>query len=186
MPPWNVFIRAPDTPGTPFSSLDYTVATSGTYYLGVSTFTNRAYNPNGTLITTFAPVFDGPVRALAVTNDTIYAGGMFTSVNGVPRSRLAAVDAAGGLVGNWDPVANDQVTAMAVAPDGGRVVVGGRFTTIDGSGAYGLGAVSTSTGTLVPFAANTVVRDGGANGCNRRQRVRGRRLDEQRDRGLRE
>ena len=148
------------------------IAPNGTIYIagdftranGATRNRIAAYNPNGSLIATFAPVFDGPVRALAVTNDTVYAGGMFTSVNGVARSRLAAVDAAGGLIAGWDPVANDQVAAMALAPDGGRVVVGGRFTTIDGSGAYGLGAVSTSTGTLVPFAANAVVRDGGANG----------------------
>jgi PKD repeat protein len=149
------------------------VAPNGTVYVagdfiraqGVTRNRIAAFNPNGTLISTFAPVLDGAVRSLAVTNDIVYAGGSFTTANGVARSRLAAFDAAGGgVVATWDPVSNDQVTAMTLAPDASRVIVGGRFTTIDGTATYGLGAIGTSTGSLLPFAANAVVRNAGANG----------------------
>ena len=45
----------------------------------------------------------------------------------------------------------------------GSVVVGGRFTTINGEANYGLGAVDAVTGGTRPFAANLVIRNAGDN-----------------------
>ena len=74
---------------------------------------------------------DGPVHALAQAGDTIYLGGQFTSVNGSlaalkrDRRNLAAVDAATGIARDWDPDADNAVTALTVAGD--TVFAGGAF-----------------------------------------------------------
>ena len=48
-----------------------------------------ALNPTtGALITTFQPKPDATVRAIAATNDTVYFGGLLSSVNGIARTRV--------------------------------------------------------------------------------------------------
>ena len=74
---------------------------------------------------------DGPVQALALAGDTVYLGGQFASVNGSlaalkrDRRNLAAVDATTGIDRDWDPDADNVVTALAVAGD--TVFAGGAF-----------------------------------------------------------
>jgi hypothetical protein len=78
------------------------------------------------------PQTNGRVNAIAVSGNTIYLGGSFTSVDGVARSRLAAIDAASGALLNWVPQVNRPVSALALSPDGNRLYVGGRFTRAGG------------------------------------------------------
>ncbi|MBM7798512.1 PKD repeat protein [Microlunatus panaciterrae] len=124
-----------------------------------------ALNPStGAVISTFAPNVSGQVRAIVATNSTVYFGGNFSSVNSRSRGRLAAVQASNGALLSWAPVAaNGKVNALALSPDATRIVVGGAFTTLNGSDrpGYGLGQVSATTGGLLPFAANNVVRNAG-------------------------
>ena len=54
------------------------------------------------------------VRALAARGDTIYVGGYFSTMQGVPRICLAGVDAASGSPTAWDPRPNDEVKALVV------------------------------------------------------------------------
>ena len=74
---------------------------------------------------------DGPVHALALAGDTVYLGGMFGSVNGSlaalkrDRRNLAAVDATTGIARDWDPDADNDVSALTVAGD--TVFAGGEF-----------------------------------------------------------
>ncbi len=118
----------------------------------------------GTLIADFHPTVTNRVRALAATNTTVYVGGNFFSVNGVGRTRLAAVAANSGALLSWAPKADDgEVSAMVLAPGGSAVVAGGHFTTVSAAAAYGLAMLDASSGALRPFAAGSVVRDGGAN-----------------------
>lgn len=121
----------------------------------------------GSLVTSFLPRPDYRVRALVATADTVYLGGGFNAVGGTSRGRLAAVRASNGALLPWNPRANSGVHALALSPDGSRLVVGGAFTTLNGSSSpgYGLGAVSTSTGENLPFATNTLIRNGGTNGA---------------------
>ena len=79
------------------------------------------------------------------------------------RSRLAAFAAANGALIAWNPGASAEVFAV-VAPAGrGRVVAGGRFTTLGGAAAYGMGAVDATTGAAIAWPANQVVRNAGPN-----------------------
>ena len=57
------------------------------------------------------------------------------------------------------------MTAMVAAPDGSRIIVGGRFTTLNGSDAYGMGSVDATTGATLPWAANQRIRDAGTTGA---------------------
>ncbi|HEX2156636.1 MAG TPA: hypothetical protein VHS79_06595, partial [Actinomycetes bacterium] len=73
---------------------------------------------------------DGRVNAVAYLGGTVYLGGSFTSVDGQPRSRLAACDAASGNLLSWNPSANGVVRALKVSPAGTRIYVGGDFTVV--------------------------------------------------------
>lgn len=101
--------------------------------------------------TSWAPRADGEVFALAASPDgsRIYAGGLFTSINGSRRGRLAAIMASGTgvLDTTWvPPSANGRVMALAVGTD--KLYAGGWFTTVGGQPRSRLAALSTSTGAL--------------------------------------
>jgi PKD repeat protein len=169
----------------------------------------------GALSTTFAPVIDGQVKALAASPDgkRLYVGGAFTKVNGVNKYRLAALDpTTGALVTSWNPgtnatvnaiaavgpnvyvagvfssigkdtrtkaaavtasngtnlpwapqVAGGDVLAMVASPDGSKIVLGGSFSSVNGSAqpGYGLAMVDSTSAANLPFQANDVVRNGG-------------------------
>ncbi len=120
---------------------------------------------SGALIGAFNPNPDASVRAIAVTPTKVYFGGLFGTAGGQPRTRLAAVDVNGTLL-PWAPAAaGGQVAAMVTTPDDGRVIIGGQFTTVNGSGnpGYGLAAIDGTTGALTPFAAAGIIRNGGPN-----------------------
>ena len=117
----------------------------------------------GLLISTFAPILNATVNAIAATNTTVYVGGAFTTANNVARSRLAAFSAVNGALLGWAPRAGGEVQALVRTPDGSKVIAGGSFTSMNGStSAYGLAALNASTGALLPWAANKVVRDAGS------------------------
>lgn len=131
---------------------------------GTSRLRAVALDPaTGSVISTFNPRMGGSVRAIAATNDTVYLGGNFTSVGSVSRARLAAVRASDGGLLQWNPNANNRVNALVVSPDSTQVVVGGAFTTLNGSGrpGYGLGRVNAITGVSMSLGVNDVVRNAG-------------------------
>jgi len=131
---------------------------------GVNRYRLAAYNAaTGALITTFAPVLNGGVRAIVATNTTVYVGGAFTTAGGNARSKLAAFSATDGSLLSWAPSANDGVYAMVMAPDQSKIIVGGAFTTLNGTSEYGMGAIDPVTGANLPWAATTTVQDAGAN-----------------------
>ncbi len=119
------------------------------------------------------------MRAIAVSSDTVYFGGLLSSVNTsagtVARTRVAAVRASDGLLLSWAPNAQGgSVHSLALSPAGDKVIIGGSFTTMNGSEpgapgnpAYGLAAVSPASvndGKVnLPFPANLKVRNAGAN-----------------------
>ena len=104
---------------------------------------------------------------LTASASALYIGGGYGAVNGTSRSSLAAVNATTGALLPWAPKAeNGVVWSMVLAPGGSRVIVGGSFTSLSGTSAYGMGSVSTSgTGAIMPWAANQVIRSAGSQGA---------------------
>jgi hypothetical protein len=118
----------------------------------------------GTLIASFNPTVGSRVYALAVTSSTVYIGGAFAAVQNQQRSRVAALRASDAALLPFAPnAAGGDVRALALAPSGGEIVLGGNFTSVNGSDrpGYGLASVDPTSGALRPFAVNSVIRDAG-------------------------
>jgi PKD repeat protein len=107
----------------------------------------------GELITSFAPVLNGQVLAVAASPDgsRLYIGGDFTQVDGQVRNRVAAFDTAtGALVADWRPNINSQVRAIAATDT--TVYLGGSITAVGGVSRTRLAAVAAAGGALLPWA----------------------------------
>jgi PKD repeat protein len=124
-------------------------------------------SPNaGQMIPSFQPYVDSRVNAIVATDSAVYLGGWFNAVGNQARSKLGAVSASAGAPLAWAPVAaNGDVAAMVLAPDKSKIIVGGNFTTLNGSSnpGYGLAAVDLNAGASVPWAVNSLVRNAGPN-----------------------
>jgi PKD repeat protein len=132
----------------------------------------------GQLVSTFRPAVNAQVRAIAATDTTVYVGGTLTAVGSTARNRLAAFRASDGALLPWAPqpgvgstagnkdgntATSNQVMAMVLAGPSGQVVVGGRFDTLNGTKATGVGALDGVTGATRPFAANRYITNQGVN-----------------------
>lgn len=116
-------------------------------------------------LTSFAPSVNYDVDAVVATNSKVFVGGAFQGVGNADRTYLAAFNAGTGALLNWAPqVTGGQVNAMTINPAGTKVVVGGSFTAVNGSGnpGYGLVMLDTSTadgkdanGNVLPFEVNS-------------------------------
>jgi PKD repeat protein len=107
----------------------------------------------GALITSFAPVLNGQVLAVAASPDgsRIYVGGDFTRADGQPRSRLAAYDTAtGALVPDFAPVVSGQVNTIAATDS--TVYLGGYLYGVGSVSRHRLAAVAARDGALLPWA----------------------------------
>lgn len=89
-------------------------------------------NLDGTLDNSFNPNVNGQVFSLAVQSDgKIFIGGLFNSINGVPRDNFMRLEK-GGLPDLW-LYQNTNNTVYTTAPQtDGKILVGGDFTTIGG------------------------------------------------------
>ena len=83
----------------------------------------------GTLNTTFTPDFDDDVFAVLAVGSSVYVGGQFDEVDGVPRPAIAKLDA---QTGTLDPAfaptlvtSNSRVSEIRLV--NGRLIVGGTF-----------------------------------------------------------
>ncbi len=109
----------------------------------------------GALITSFDPVITGAsdagVYALAASPDgkTLYAGGVFSHVNGLYRDNLAAFSTVTGKLTGWNPSAYGKVNA--ITPAGSVVYLGGSFNQVSGYARTYAAAVTTA-GSLLPWA----------------------------------
>ncbi|QGQ21103.1 PKD domain-containing protein [Cellulomonas sp. JZ18] len=121
------------------------------------------------LVAGFRPTLASRGAAVMATNDTVYVGGNFTSVAPVtgatlqPRRHVAAFDAATGAVRPFSVDLSAPVTAIARQPNGERIVLGGRFQTVNGVSAIGLASVDPTTGATIPYPASEQIRNGSTN-----------------------
>ncbi|HEY0450359.1 PKD domain-containing protein [Actinophytocola sp.] len=133
---------------------------------------------SGELVAGWAPFVNSQVRAIAATNDTVYLGGSISAVGGVSRSRLAAVTASNAGLLPWAPVpgvgptsgnrdgstvTSDQVLGMVLTSGGTQVVVSGRFDSLNGVKATGVGALDAVTGVTRPYEINQLITNQGIN-----------------------
>jgi hypothetical protein len=110
----------------------------------------------------------GTVRDIVVSGDTAYFGGAFANHNGATQANLGAVKTTAGRTGaarvtSFTASTNGPVYSLALS--GSRVIFGGKFTAVSGTGAAGprfqLASFDTSSNTVdawAPAAACT--------GCN--------------------
>jgi uncharacterized repeat protein (TIGR01451 family)/uncharacterized delta-60 repeat protein len=97
-------------------------------------------NVNGSLDTTFTPGSGANDFIGALARNTagqFIIGGGFTSYNGVPRPRVARINANGTLDPSYSSGLgpNASVWAVAVQPDG-KAIIAGEFTSVNGSTRY--------------------------------------------------
>ncbi|TFB51751.1 PKD domain-containing protein [Cryobacterium tagatosivorans] len=136
---------------------------------GVNRYRLAAFTAaTGALVTTWAPVVNSTVRALGISGSTVYAGGVFTAANAVTRTQIASFSTTNGALLPWQGTpAGGGVYALAVSPDGTKVVIGGSFTSYNGGTdpGYGMAATNASTGAPLPWKVNGLIRNGGVNGA---------------------
>ena len=103
---------------------------------------------------------NGRVRSLATDGARLYVAGSFTSINGVARNHLAALDLQSGAVlpGRVHNTDND-VYALSVG--GGRLYAVGNFSQIDGAARQRVASIDLATNHLNGFVANAA--GGGVN-----------------------
>jgi hypothetical protein len=120
----------------------------------------------GALDSVVKPSVSGGVRAITASASAVYFGGSFSAVSGSSRKNLGAVNTSTGAVLPWAPKAdNGAVWSMVLTPNANSVIVGGAFTTLSGSSAYGMGSVSASTGAVQGWEANKTIKDGTSSGA---------------------
>lgn len=118
----------------------------------------------GALTTTFKPSVGGSyVNAIAATDNAVYVGGLISAGNGVARKNLMAFTTTGQLTG-WAPTADLQVDAMVRAPGTDKLIVGGRFATVNDVTQRGLAALSLIDGSIQAWTAQNIVKNGASSG----------------------
>ncbi|MGH9037227.1 MAG: hypothetical protein ACRD0O_15820, partial [Acidimicrobiia bacterium] len=118
---------------------------------------------SGTVSDGWVPDSGGSVETLALSGSLVLAGGRFGAVVERPRAHLAALSVPGGTLDPGFPTQTDgPVRALALAPGGGRLYLGGDFGAVGGTPRSGVALVDPATGALdpafVPAAPNGPVR----------------------------
>ncbi|HEY8456743.1 MAG TPA: PKD domain-containing protein [Actinopolymorphaceae bacterium] len=100
-------------------------------------------------------ILDGHVKAIVQAGDTVIVGGAFTQVSSADgntiynRSNIVAFNATTGAVSTtFVPQVDDEVTSLALAPDGKSVFIGGFFDTVNGQPRKSLAKLNLSDGQL--------------------------------------
>jgi hypothetical protein len=143
------------------------VAGSFTSIAGATRYRIAAFDTATGALTSFRPVLNGKVNAVAATNSTVYLVGQFTTAEGAAVSGAVSYDAVtGARKTGWAPtVSTGQATSVVVKSDGTKVVIGGSFQSVNGSSnpGYGLAMLDGTTAALLPFNVNAKVRNADAN-----------------------
>ncbi|MCU1370043.1 MAG: LamG domain protein jellyroll fold domain protein [Ilumatobacteraceae bacterium] len=104
----------------------------------------------GALRTGFQANTNGIVRTLVSSGSNLFVGGSFSSVRGVARGRLAAVDRTTGALSPLVADTNSNVYSLAIGP--GRLYVGGSFTSVRGVPRSRLAALDLGSFAVTSYA----------------------------------
>jgi hypothetical protein len=109
--------------------------------------------------TAWDPQPTGSVDALAVAGTTVFLGGSFTAIDGVPRSNLAAVatGGSGSLLSAWNPAPDSSVSALEA--HGSTLYVGGAFSNIGGQARNHGAALNATSGSVTAWDAELLGGD---------------------------
>lgn len=145
------------------SSVSAIVKIDNTLYLGGNIFmidkqrrnNLAAINAKTGRVLPWNPDVNKSVETLAVSGDTLYAGGFFTTVNGekLRRSKLAAFNIRSGAVTSWNPdiESSDFTYIRSLVVTRRMVIVGGKFATVGGQKRNNIAAVDPVTGGVMAW-----------------------------------
>lgn len=100
-------------------------------------------------MTSWAPTVNGQVDTVALSADcsTAYLGGTFTAIGSTAVKNLAAVSTGtGAVIPGFASSAGGKVNTLAMVKNGSRLLVGGNFTSINGSTKDYLVSLDPTTG----------------------------------------
>lgn len=145
--PWNPNFNAPvldiefSPEGNTFYAGGQFTAVSGQARSKVAEFNTSTGNLSG-----FSTSVGGHVETLAVTSDSLYIGGSFNTVGNQTRRSLAKFNRTNGSLQPWSPVVDDMIHGLIATDQSNRVLIGGRFQSINGEPKVGIGAVDKDSG----------------------------------------
>lgn len=103
-----------------------------------------------------ATVTNNDVLCMTISGSNLYLGGLFSSVSGTTRNKIAVIDKDTGILGPFNPsitgAGGTGVYCMLIS--GSNLYVGGDFTTVSGTTRNCLGVVDKDSGALGPFNPN--------------------------------
>ncbi len=104
----------------------------------------------GTFDEDFRVVIDRPVNIIepGVDGQSFYIGGLFNTVDGVTRRKVAKLDLEGNVISNFKANASAEVLALSLDEDDETLYVGGNFASIGGRERSRLAAVDSITGKI--------------------------------------
>ncbi len=103
-------------------------------------------------LTQWNPNANGAVYTMFISDNYLYVGGSFTTIDGLARNRLAKFNLATGELSNWAPNVNNTVWSIAVR--GSVVYIGGDFTSVNAVGRNYIAALDASSGILLSWNPN--------------------------------
>jgi hypothetical protein len=138
----NVYVGGSFTRVRPPGAAAGTSETARTYLAALSTTT-------GALNTAFNVTLNGAVEDMTMSpsGNLLYIAGRFTTVNGSPRSRVAAINLPSGTL-NTAFTANASSTVTSIDANGSTVYVGGDFATINGVSKSRFASLNATTGAV--------------------------------------
>lgn len=106
-------------------------------------------------VTAWNPNPNSYIRCAAVVGSTVYVAGFFTTIGGVPRQYLAAIDLATGAILGWNPGISEAFAIRSMAAGSGQLYVGGEFTgSFGGQTRNHAAALDLTTGALTSWNPN--------------------------------
>jgi len=112
--------------------------------VGASARSNLAHVLADQSVDPWNPGANGIVRTLVLRSGVLYAGGDFTTLGGITRNRIGAVDASTGVASSWNPNSNSSVRTLVT--NGSVMWVGGQFTTIGAQSRNRIAQLDFTTG----------------------------------------